>query len=463
MPGSFTFENTLPPKVDISAGAKSHIFQPPPHSASSSLHGSNTWLASSWQDSGDAPNAKRTRHEVSSTDHATPYSSAPLQVWSSMSHDPASSSTLSGMESPPSLANAQYRLAGGLDTPIAEAASATTEGRSPHDEARRMPGRRGIRDFDTMESHHCFSSTPSTLAQERNGQARLPKSPNLRDSLGNVIYRFAGVAGKILENWTTAFRGFYAGGGLGYAITAPTWTGFGNPLQEVGQDKQWSTDGGDGTLPPTPGGFPLEDYIPEYMLQDHSTTSRAAKRHKRETATGDVTASWVMVSSTTSCSSRETSPSRLSQRKLPRSNGGTNYSSSKFGLRPNFPASRPSLSPFAGSPGLRSCRPSIASPRSPTAASPKRGSPVSLEVQRHAARLRKKEAAEDASLKRFNQQLKAMIREGREALGTTFEVNDGGVDERFLEKSDVFVEGVGAIECFRAGSSPHRELEHSYA
>ena len=40
------------------------------------------------------------------------------------------------------------------------------------------------------------------------------------------------------------------------------------------------------------------------------------------------------------------------------------------------------------------------------------------------------------NLKRFNQQLKAMIREGKEALGTKFEVEevmDGLVDEGYAE------------------------------
>lgn len=42
----------------------------------------------------------------------------------------------------------------------------------------------------------------------------------------------------------------------------------------------------------------------------------------------------------------------------------------------------------------------------------------------------------DANLKRFNQQLKAMIREGKEALRTTVEVEDecdNVVDEGYIE------------------------------
>ena len=66
-----------------------------------------------------------------------------------------------------------------------------------------------------------------------------------------------------------------------------------------------------------------------------------------------------------------------------------------------------------------------------------------MEMQRHAARLRKKEAEEDANLKRFNKQLKAMIREGKEALGTKFEVEEIELDEETMNGGDVFGKGVG--------------------
>lgn len=49
---------------------------------------------------------------------------------------------------------------------------------------------------------------------------------------------------------------------------------------------------------------------------------------------------------------------------------------------------------------------------------------MSAEVSRHAARMRRREMEEDANLKRFNHQLQAMIREGKEALGTKFEVEE---------------------------------------
>ena len=165
-----------------------------------------------------------------------------------------------------------------------------------------------------------------------------------------------------------------------------------------------------------PGCFPEEDFIAEYMSQNHTGSPRAAKKIQRDKGMGGgLSASWVLVSS-------ETSPSRLSSRKTPPSNASVRRPVPKFRRRPILPASRPSLTSFAGSPRLRSDRSaSFASPRSPIM-SPKHESPLSAEVQRQAMRMRRRELEEDANLKRLNQQLEAMIKEGKEALKTKVEV-----------------------------------------
>lgn len=184
-----------------------------------------------------------------------------------------------------------------------------------------------------------------------------------------------------------------------------------------------------------PGRFPEEDFIADYMSQAHTTPPRPAKKIQRENGmAGEISASWVLVGSTST--SREASPSRLSSRKIPTSNTSTRRSTPKLGRRPILPTPRPSLTSCAGSPGLRPDRSaSFASPRSPMT-SPKHGSPLSAEVQRQAARIRKREMEEDVTLKRFNQQLKAMIKEGKEALGTKFEVLEP-VDESYADRENV--------------------------
>jgi hypothetical protein len=59
-------------------------------------------------------------------------------------------------------------------------------------------------------------------------------------------------------------------------------------------------------------------------------------------------------------------------------------------------------------------------------------SPASIEAQRYAARIKKEEQEADESIRRFNAQLQAMIREGKEALGTRIEVDE--VDELVMEE-----------------------------
>jgi hypothetical protein len=60
-----------------------------------------------------------------------------------------------------------------------------------------------------------------------------------------------------------------------------------------------------------------------------------------------------------------------------------------------------------------------------------RESPVSVETQRYVARMRRMEREEDASLQRLNEQLQAMIKEGKQALGTRVEVDDLDLDEDY--------------------------------
>lgn len=195
-----------------------------------------------------------------------------------------------------------------------------------------------------------------------------------------------------------------------------------------------------------PGGFPEEDYYPDYMSQDHTTPSRPAKRIQREKGDAELGASWVMIDRSNVVASRESSPSRIAARKVPvKSSSPGRRPASRAGQRPILPASRPSLTSVAGSPALSPSRPaSFANTRSP-AISPKHESPVIADVQRHMAKMRKRELEEDANLKRFNQRLKAMIKEGKEALGTRFEVeevSDDVVDEGYVE-GDYFDKGLG--------------------
>jgi len=429
MPGSFSFDATLPPKLDI--GAKSLFFQPPKTpSASSSLRTSTPSLPG--HHVSNSTSRKRSRHE--SYDHTTT-SSTQSHAWSNM---PVSTPIdTPGAMSPMPLVNSKYELAGGLDTPTAARSSAMDHG---EDHCRASPdlhlrGGRAIRGFD-VPSDSYFPGPSSALARERNGRARMQPQPGIRDGLGRVVYTFVGAAGKVLHFCkTAAFNGFYAGGGQGYEMKPPLQSRDGG--QSIWQDIETDDRSHSWELEKSiiPGRFPDEDFYPNYMSQDRTTPPRASKRIQRENGLGEISASWVVVGSNPT--SRATSPSRLSHRKTPSTTTSARRPAPRLGRRRILAASRPSITSYAGSPGLHSdCHASFASPRSPNI-SPKHESPVSVEVQRHAARMRKRELEEDANLKRFNNQLQAMIREGKQALRTKFEVEDDGdeeaVDEGYAE------------------------------
>lgn len=416
MPGAFSFETTLPPKLDVNVGAKSHIFQPPKTpSASSSLYKSGSVRLD--RDDGSTTSRKRSRQDSTPSGQTRPHSIT-SHAWSDMAYDSPSTLDTPGAQSPAPFVNTQYTLADGLDTPTAAMASAMDRGDYRDSPELHLRAGRGFRGFDVPETDAYFPHATSALSREGNGRPRLPTSPGIRDGLGRAVYR---VAGKVWEFCrTSAFRGFYAGGGQGYEMKTPveTFDGEQGIWQEVEADDVFRRNSREDT--PVPGRFPEEDFISDYMSRDHTTPPRAAKRIQREKGTGEMGASWVMVGSAPT--SRDTSPSRMSSRKVPSMSSSTRRPIPKLGRRPILPASRPSQNSYAASPRPRSNGPaSYASPRSP---SPKHDSPVSVEVQRHAARMRKRELKEDANLKRFNEQLQAMIKEGKEALGTKFEVED---------------------------------------
>lgn len=340
------------------------------------------------------------------------------------------SHTPSALESPSSLSpapfvNTQYRLAGGLDTPTARLTMDAAGGEYPASPDLLLRGR-GFRGFDLAPDSY-FPQFVSVLSRESNGRPRQHASPRLQEGLGKAVFGMVSVAGKMWEFCRT-FKGFYAGGGQDYEMKPPLE--YVDCDQSMWQDAEcddvFQSDLCEKSL--VPGRFPEEDFIADYMSQDHTTPPRAAKKIQREKGRGEeISASWVLVGSTST--SPETSPSRLSTRKIPPSNSPARRAIPKLGRRPILPASRPSLTSYAGSPGLHSDRSaSFASPRSPIT-SPKHERPLSIEAQRQAARTRKWELEEEANLKRFNQQLKAMIKEGKEALGTKFEVIDEPLDE----------------------------------
>lgn len=152
------------------------------------------------------------------------------------------------------------------------------------------------------------------------------------------------------------------------------------------------------------------------------TTPNEPFGSKRQQADND----WVLVKDEKELSTP--SPSQI-PRRIPRRSGST----------PHTTPRRPALRPTPKRTSLIPVRPSSSLPQhyqtsqtfttsSPIvdslAKTPKESSPLAVEAQRYAAKIRRREKEEDASIRRLNQQLKAMIREGKEALGTKIEIDD---------------------------------------
>lgn len=400
MPGSFFFDQN-------NVSVQPNIFQlTQTPSTSGLLQAPNPAPASEDADT----SRKRSRHGSDYADR-TRSDSVHLDKADSQPETP-------GVLSPAPFVNTRYTLAGGLDTPTTTFTFSTEYAMSPDLAMRRG---RGWHADNGLSPGSYFP----LLARERNGRARRYR-PTQSDSWSKTIYNVFGVAEKV---WAICkanpFRGFYAGAGPGYQMQAlrddkTSWQSY-NEKDSALQRRERETS--------VPGGFPDEDFIPDYMSRDHTVGDRPTKRLQTVKG-GDLSASWVMIDN--SQCSREPSPTRKTTRKVPSKASPGRKPVSKAGQRQILPASKPSLTSFAGSPALRSnCPASFAPSRSPLS-STKHGSSKSANVQRYAARIRQRELQEDAKLRRVNQQLKAMIKEGKQALGTKFEIEDGfdnAVDE----------------------------------
>ncbi|KAL2385263.1 hypothetical protein RJZ90_001439 [Blastomyces dermatitidis] len=261
-----------------------------------------------------------------------------------------------------------------------------------------------------------------------------------------VVKIVGGVAGKVWDFcWSGPFSGFYAGGGKGYHMgsepqqpPAPSLP----PSQVVEEPNAWqnvcekddvfSSSGGrqDGGIATVPGHFPVDSFHknPRVLHNDHDELQgnwilvRNAKKSK-DVQEDDMSPSSTHHSSAHKIARKTNSvtPRRVAVGRLARKQPFLTPA------RPSSPSSssnhHPHYHQLSSSHGKTSYEPAKSS--SPT----KYGSsPASIEAQRLAARAKRREREEDASIRRLNQQLKAMIKEGKEALGTNIEIEDDGMD-----------------------------------
>ncbi|TID23635.1 hypothetical protein E2P81_ATG03201 [Venturia nashicola] len=422
---------------DIRPGHRS-IFRPPltPSGPSDRRQSSFTPRYAS----GTASSSNRKRPRADSRNRAsvtTPYSIS-SNTWTNV---PSTEDSILRSEcaSPPPMVNTTYNLAGGLDTPSVTATDSYYDARETNDFEIRRRWRASSDAVQEMSSGS-GSEIHMALGGDRNGKTRYATSATSQ-SWGSFMFGIVGgVAGKVWSICTTnALRGFYAGGGQGYDIT-PT----GN--EELGRSSSWEdveiSRTFDRSATPVPGQYPSETDL---------DVQRPAKRIHTEKGS-----EWVMIDSQDD--SQASTPLPRANRKAPdltanpvRPTLGSRrslvpVSRRTSGAIPTIEmSSKIPTSTYQSPLKVTTSRPSFSHRRSASDLTPSRtympiksvASPLSPETQRFMAERKREERQADASIRRLNEQLKAMIKEGKEALGTKVEV---------LDEMDVDMEDEGYFE-----------------
>ena len=328
------------------------------------------------------------------------------------------------------LVNERYTLQGGFDTPGLMASGAEDRFSKDGD----MEFRRRVRDPDYIDrgsAGHAMISGP--LARERNGVARMPSSSNGgqgQNQPGWASFAF-NLVGKVFNFGSSVIQGFYAGGGKGY------------DLQQQSLADSWTQPQQRGSRTPVPGSWQDDDDA------SSPTTQPARPPNKRRHIDKDA---WVLVGTS---DHTDLSPKRkASSTSIPRTNPAM--------MRPR-PSSRRSLAPvsrrtssYNGSPAQHPSdrRASVAPTRSPNHPSPharpssshrprpslthsprqsfdahpngrpsSAGAGLSPEADRYIKRQARQDKAADKAIGSMNRQLKDLITQAREALGTRVDVD----------------------------------------
>ncbi|KAE8377665.1 CoA binding domain-containing protein [Aspergillus bertholletiae] len=350
---SFVLDSPIPPQLDL-AGAPSQLFLPPNPSASSALFRSIS-----------IPSRKRARGVE--TEHRSwldsPSSPPPFAL---------PDDRLAGVDDVS--AEHDYRPSRYRDLPLKLPLDSSVESLSDASGARR---KRSRRDPSSVVAPSPCGPEDEKIAQDDSGD---PQTAPVRWSRAVLD-----VVGKVWDFcWSGAFRGFYAGGGRGYSMTA------GDPSVSLGPD----------------------DHPWQPTTEKHDLSSASAAAHAWSESNplsgdhmdDDLHHNWVVVGRDDF--GYEASPS--ARRRVHRR-------TSSFGhLRRRQPVKRT----FVSQPASITTKSHFSTPAKP------RETPVSVETQRYMAQKRRMEREEDASLARLNRQLQAMIKEGQQALGTRVEVDD---------------------------------------
>lgn len=428
MPGSFLDHE---PACTSRSTATPSFFIPPSPSASSALSQSYTSIPRPI--SSHSHTRKRPRLETQAKLESTPRPRYHQQN--------SSSSVPLDEPSPAPLVNSRYRIAGGLDTPTAEKLQEEEQYRYDY-EVDLRPSRFTPRAHDRIDGY--FPLTPS---QPQSTNENISRHSLSKPGWGRTVWTYTGgFAGKVFNFcFSTAFRGFHAGGGKGYYIQVDTPV-VTNDGHELGTHDN-VFDAGYRGRSPIPGEFPEPNFIEDYMLRPESHQDDQTPTQINDTGGSSLRTNWVLVNTpdTEQSPARKKSKSTIAQ-------SSSRPSSRASMVRPRLHAARSShgasfASPRASVAGLTHSRPSSSdgphqqSKRMKSSvASPRRSelsTPNSPEVAKFEKKIRRQNQRQDDSIRKLNQQMQDMIKEAQQALGSKVEVVDEIEDEGYAEGTEI--------------------------
>ena len=323
--------------------------------------------------------------------------------------------------SPTPLANTRYRLADGVDRPAratnpAQRATALAQATVADLERVAVGAKRGI-DEDDYDDYGFRAFGPSSRRHGMSHNGYDYSNESSKEGWGRIVFEIVGnVAGRVWDFCRAGgFRGFHAGGGPGYLVEGSPNIGESNSLPP--EDRSRAPDFYPGTTSAESTGRARGDAFAGSYVNLENSPRRAVKRIQREKGRSDSKENWVIVSAQQTASSPDNRRSRASEAGLVE--------------RPSIRAGRSSLQRPAtlrashrSTPARAARAPaSFASPRA-SPASQKDAALMSPETRRLMVQRRRLERANEASMQDFNRRLKAMIQEGKAALGTTYAVED---------------------------------------
>jgi hypothetical protein len=422
IPGSFN--NSDKTNVEFPT-PKATFYLPPSPSASSAL--SQTVRSHSRASISSKDTRRRPRID------GRPNSTTPRPSRTLSSVDPGSLDA----PSPAPLVNTQYVIAGG------GARDAYDEDAYDYEQDLR-PNRYSQQSSQNNDSY--FPQTPASICSGK--RRRLSAS---RRGWGKTVWQYTGgLAGKAINIcWTAAFNGFHAGSGKGYDMDVGTPLVIpGDPAQVSSRKDVFDDEYRGSCNTPVPGGYPEDNDTADIRTQTYELipTPTASNDHG---GASTLRSNWVVIDAP-AMRDAETSPVRkrprpstanLYARPAPRPNGirprmharnSASFASPRASSSGDTDVpTRPDSSGSDGGHQHKRARSSLASPRRRDSSHSGPTTPKSPDVVKFEKKLQKQNLRQDNSMKRLNQQLQDMIREGQQALGSKVEVYEDVGDEGF--------------------------------